>query len=59
MMTPKDIEEVHRAAETWRLNDERNKRLEAEKLDKFEKTRPVVTEKMLERVKKLAKELYY
>ena len=59
MMTPKDIEEVHRAAETWRLNDERTTRLEAEKLDKFEKTRPVVTEKMLERVKKLAKELYY
>lgn len=27
MMTPKDIEEAHRAAEMWRLNDERNKRL--------------------------------
>lgn len=33
MMAPKDVEEVHRAAEMWRLNDERNKRLaeEAEK----------------------------
>lgn len=31
MMTAKDIEEVHRAAETWRLNDERNKRLAAVK----------------------------
>lgn len=33
MMTHKDIEEAYRAAEMWRLNDERNKRLaeEAEK----------------------------
>lgn len=33
MMTPKDIEEVRRAAEMWKLNDDRNKRLaeEAEK----------------------------
>jgi hypothetical protein len=33
MMTQKDIEEALRAAEMWRLNDERNKRLaeEAEK----------------------------
>ena len=30
MMTQKDIEEVRRAAEMWRLNDERNKRLAEE-----------------------------
>jgi hypothetical protein len=35
MMTAKEIEEVHRAAEMWRLNDERNKRLaEEQKKDK-------------------------
>ncbi len=34
-MTAKEIEEVHRAAEMWRLNDERNKRLaEEQKKDK-------------------------
>lgn len=33
-MTQKDIEEVYRAAEVWRLNDERNKRLAEEAADK-------------------------
>jgi hypothetical protein len=39
-------------SECWRLNDERNKRIE------FEKTRPSVTEAMKKNAKKLAKELY-
>jgi hypothetical protein len=30
MMNPKDVEEARRAAEMWRLNDERNKRLAEE-----------------------------
>ena len=59
MMTQDDIKQAHMTAEVWRLNDERNKWLEAERLDFFERTRPAVTEKMLTRVKKLAKELYY
>ena len=59
MMTEDDIKQVYRTAEVWRLNDEYNKWLEAERLDFFERTRPVVTEKMLARTKELAKELYY
>ena len=57
--TPEYKEYVKWVSDCWRLNDERNKRLEAERLELFEKTRPVVTAKMLEQVKKLAKELYY
>lgn len=37
MMSSKDIEEVKFMAEVWRLNDLRNKRLAAEKLEKEEK----------------------
>lgn len=37
MMSSKDIEEVRYMANVWRLNDERNKRLAAEKLEKEEK----------------------
>ena len=59
MMTEDDIKQVYRTAEVWRLNDEYNKWLEAERLDFFERTRPVVTEKTLTRAKELAKELYY
>lgn len=59
MMSEDDIKQVYKTAEVWRLNDEYNKWLEAERLDFFEQTRPAVTEKMLTRVKKLAKELYY
>jgi len=59
MMTQDDIKQVYRTAEVWRLNDEYNKWLEAERLDFFERTRPVVTDKMLVRAKELAKELYY
>jgi hypothetical protein len=57
--TPEYKEYVKWVSECWRLNDERNKRLKAERLELFEKTRPVVTAKMLEQVKKLAKELYF
>lgn len=59
MMTEDDIKQVYRTAEVWRLNDEYNKWLEAERLDFFEQTRPVVTEKMLTRATQYAKELYY
>lgn len=59
MMTQDDIKQVYKTAEVWRLNDEYNKWLEAERLYFFEQTRPVVTEKMLEQTRKLAKELYY
>ena len=59
MMTQDDIKQVYKTAEVWRLNDEYNKWLEAERLDFFERTRPVVTEKMLDQTRKLAKELYY
>lgn len=59
MMTQDDIKQVYKTAEVWRLNDEYNKWLEAERLDFFERTRPVVTEKMLQQTRKLAKELYY
>ena len=59
MMTQDDIKQVYKTAEVWRLNDEYNKWLEAERLDFFEQTRPVVTEKMLDQTRKLAKELYY
>ncbi len=52
MHTPEYSEYVKRVSECWRLNDERNKRIE------FEKTRPSVTEAMKKNAKKLAKELY-
>ena len=52
MHTPEYREYVKWVSECWRLNDERNKRIE------FEKTRPPVTEAMKENAKKLAKELY-
>lgn len=52
MHTPEYREYVKWVSECWRLNDERNKRIE------FEKTRPLVTEAMKENAKKLAKELY-
>jgi hypothetical protein len=34
MMSQKDIETARFMAEVWRLNDERNRRLAAEKLEK-------------------------
>ena len=37
MSLSKDIEVAQFMAEVWRLNDERNKRLAAEKLEKEEK----------------------
>lgn len=58
MHTPEYKEYVKWMSECWRMNDERNKRIEAEKLDLIEKTRPSVTDKMRENVKELAKELY-
>lgn len=57
MMTAKDIEEVHRAAEMWRLNNERNKRIEKEKLSLIERTRPVITEKDRIQARKVAKRI--
>lgn len=58
MHTPEYREYVKWVGECWKLNDERNKRIEAEKLELIEKTRPVVTEETLRRTRELAKEIY-
>jgi hypothetical protein len=58
MHTPEYREYVKWMSECWRLNDERNKRIEAEKLVLIEKTRPIVTDEMLTNARKLAKKLY-
>ena len=48
MHTPEYKEYVKWVGECWRLNDERNKRIEKEKLDLIEKSRPEVSDKMLD-----------
>ncbi len=57
--TPEYKEYVKWVGECWRLNDERNKRIEAEKLAAIEKTRPVVTEEMIANAIQLARDLYH
>lgn len=42
----------------WKLNDERNKRIEAEKQAAIEKSYTPVSEQMLSRARQLAKDLY-
>ena len=51
-------EYVKWVGECWRLNDERNKLIEAEKKELIERTRPVVTDKMIENARQLGKDLY-
>lgn len=58
MHTPEYKEFVEWMSNVWKLNDERNKRIEAEKQALIEKTRPVVTEKMLANARQLGKDLY-
>lgn len=55
--TPEYREYVKWVAECWRMNDERNKRIEKEKLDLIERTRPVITEKDLTQAREVAKRL--
>lgn len=55
MMSSKDIETARFMAEVWKLNDERNKRIEAEKAMS---TPPALTEEMRKSIKELAKRLY-
>jgi hypothetical protein len=50
-------EYVKWVSECWRLNDERNKRIEKEKMGLFERTRPVITEKDLTKARELGKRL--
>lgn len=56
--TPEYKEYVQWMSNVWKLNDERNKRIEAENQALIEHTRPVITEKMLENARQLAKDLY-
>jgi hypothetical protein len=55
--TPEYKEYVKWISECWRMNDERNKRLEKEKMDLIERTRPVITEKVLIQARELGKRL--
>jgi hypothetical protein len=57
--TPEYKEYVQWMSNVWKLNDERNKRIEAENQALIEHTRPVITEKMLENARQLAKDLYH
>ncbi len=52
-------EYVQWVSNVWRLNDERNKRIEAEKQALIEKTRPIVTEEMIANAIQLARDLYH
>ena len=55
--TPEYAEYVKWMANVWRLNAERNERLEKEKLDLIERSRPVITERTLTQTRELAKRL--
>ena len=55
--TPEYAEYVKWMANVWRLNAERNERLEKEKLDLIERSRPVINQDMLERAREVAKKL--
>lgn len=56
--TPEYKEYVKWVGDVWRMNDERNKRIEKEKLDLIERTRPVITEKDRIQARELAKEIW-
>jgi hypothetical protein len=55
--TPEYKEYVKWVGDCWRMNDERNTRLEKEKMDLIERTRPVITEKDLTQAREVAKRL--
>ena len=55
--TPEYKEYVKWMANIWKLNDERNARLEKEKLDLIERTRPVINKEALARARELGKRL--
>lgn len=55
--TPEYKEYVKWVAECWRMNDERNKRIEKEKLDLIERSRPVITEKDRRQAREYAKKI--
>lgn len=58
MHTPEYEEYVRWMSNVWRLNDERNKRIEKEKLDLIEKSRPEVSDEMLIAARELAKQMW-
>lgn len=55
--TPEYKEYVKWVGDCWRMNDERNTRLEKEKLDLIERSRPVITERDLIQAREVAKRL--
>lgn len=55
--TPEYKEYVKWIGDCWRMNAERNVRLEKEKLDLFERSRPVINEKDLTQARELAKRI--
>jgi hypothetical protein len=58
MHTPEYKEYVKWVSDVWRMNDERNKRIEKEKLDLIERSRPAVSEKTHDQARELAKRLF-
>ena len=55
--TPEYAEYVKWMANVWRLNAERNERLEKEKLDLIERSRPVINQEVLANAREVAKKL--
>ncbi len=55
--TPEYKEYVKWMSNVWKLNDERNIRLEKEKLDLIERTRPVIDKVALNHARELGKRL--
>lgn len=55
--TPEYKEYVKWVGECWSMNDERNKRIEKEKLDLIERSRPVITDKDRREVREYAKKI--
>jgi hypothetical protein len=55
--TPEYAEYVKWVGEVWRLNAERNARMEKEKLDLIERSRPVINQEALARERELGKRL--
>lgn len=55
--TPEYKEYVKWVGECWRLNAERNERLEKEKLDLIERSRPVINQEVLANAREVAKRL--
>lgn len=58
MHTPEYKEYVEWTSNVWKLNDERNKRIETEKQALIEKSYTPVSEKMLANARQLGKDLY-